>query len=342
MRRVFSSALRSAVMRSQKTYFPRFQGVVTDLDNSKFRSGYFNQRAIILEALRPDLTSRRILAARNGDVNERVEAFSQRLRDIKPELSPFEIEYYSSLLMDRIRRLVTLHNLAITHGDIRDEHFRLPGDFYDTVLYDFSISYAFSSTPPYLVNFRKPRSLKEISEMEQDWVTQHLYKRAQKLDLRDHLIQSTGTNAESVRDALFQQLHEEQLEMIISKVMIRPDAFSLSSLSSVFPFLANLCPHDDHTWHIRRGRQLECYESAWVFVKRAQDLPNSITLISIGHRQLVDAEPFETEKGYYLLCLVPKEWSIEVAGDKLLRLCSSLQSEDSWGCIVGRQKFDNY
>ncbi|KAA8649498.1 uncharacterized protein ATNIH1004_002169 [Aspergillus tanneri] len=155
---------------SQRIYFPRFHGVITDLDDSKFFSGYFNRRAVVLEFIKPELSSRRILATREPDATERHWNFMLRLQSIVPSLSTFEVEYYCSLFIDRIRRLSALHNLAITHGDVRDDHFRLPGDFHDTVLYDFSVSYTFSSVPPYLINFRRPRSLKDISEYEQSCV----------------------------------------------------------------------------------------------------------------------------------------------------------------------------
>ncbi|KKK18572.1 hypothetical protein ARAM_005729 [Aspergillus rambellii] len=115
--------------------------LVWTLNKSKFHFGYFNRRAIILEAIQPCLASRRVLAANNVDATELITKFSQRLQNLQLKLSCFEKEWYRSLFTDRLRRLTTLHRIGITHGDVREDHFRIPGDFYDTVLYDFSISY---------------------------------------------------------------------------------------------------------------------------------------------------------------------------------------------------------
>ncbi|KAK9641599.1 hypothetical protein V6Z96_009393 [Aspergillus fumigatus] len=238
--------------KAQKIYFPRFYGVVTDLARSDFRSGYPNRRAIILEAIQPKLTSRRILAAQNRHGTGHIESLRRRLQDPNLNLSDFEKEYYCSLLADRCHRLVTLHSLAITYGDVKDEHFRLPGDFYDTVLYDFSISYTFSPEQPYLVNFRPPnKSLKDISHHELNSVEEQVYERAKKLDLRDHIAKSTTATQKDIQDALIQPPEDGPLELIILRVKIRPDAFSMPSLNSVFPFLEAICPLDDPTWHIQ-------------------------------------------------------------------------------------------
>lgn len=83
-----------------------------------------------------------------------------------PSLSPFEQDWYTSLLKDRLPRLDTLHRVGITHGDIHDLHFRLPDDFYDTVLYDFSASYTFSEKEPFRVNCGRPRPLCRIAKGE--------------------------------------------------------------------------------------------------------------------------------------------------------------------------------
>lgn len=175
------------------------------------------------------------------------------------------------------------------------------------------------------------------------------------MDFRDHLIQSTGATAGDIQNALFQPLQDEELELIIFKVMTRPDglsfprlpfcwhiindiiAFSIPSVSSVFPFLEIICPQNDSTWHIRRGRQLDYYDPAWVFLEG-----NSIMLVSISYRKLVDVDLLENESGCYLLGLVPKGWSIEAVCGKLLQVCSSLKFTNSWGYIIRRIEFDNY
>ena len=76
-----------------------------------------------------------------------------------------------------MRRLLVLHRLGITHGDVQDHHFRVAGDIHDTVLYDFSHSYTFSPVMPYLVSFRPPCSLQIISNYEQARVKQQVYER---------------------------------------------------------------------------------------------------------------------------------------------------------------------
>lgn len=162
---------------SCRIYFPRFYGVITDLDYSKYPSRYkLRRRAVVLEAIKPELASRRILAAETLSASGLVEEFSRRLRGLS--LCLFEMQWYESLFENRIRRITALYDIGITHGDIRDDHFRLRGDFYDTVLHDFSVSYTFSPTKrPYLVSFRKPRPLEEIKSHEQRQVQEQVFKR---------------------------------------------------------------------------------------------------------------------------------------------------------------------
>lgn len=145
----------------ERIYFPNFYGVVTNMQRSRFSSGYAHPRAIVLEAVKPNLCSRRVLGE---DTSQLPEGFSDILTNLP--LSPFEYEWYCSLLKDRLRRLDALHRIGVTHGDVKDCHFRLPGDIYDTVLYDFSESYTFSEKQPFRINFGKPRPLKRISKGE--------------------------------------------------------------------------------------------------------------------------------------------------------------------------------
>jgi hypothetical protein len=156
----------------ERVYFPKFHGVVTNMPAYRFSSGYSHKRAVVLEAIRPKLCSRRVLSE---DVNYLSKDCSKDLEKLSIELyttpevislSPFEQAWYHSLLNDRLRRLDTLHRIGITHADIHDFHFRLPNDIYDTVLYDFSESYTFSEKQPFRVNSGKPRSLRRISAGE--------------------------------------------------------------------------------------------------------------------------------------------------------------------------------
>lgn len=133
------------------------------MQRSRFSSGYAHSRAIVLEAIEPKLRSRRILGEDNSQLPE---GFSDRLSELP--ITQFEYEWYCSLLKDRLRRLDALHRIGMTHGDVRDCHFRLPGDFYDTVLYDFSESYTFSKKRPFRVNSGRPRSLERVSKGERE------------------------------------------------------------------------------------------------------------------------------------------------------------------------------
>ncbi|KAL3474561.1 hypothetical protein BJX99DRAFT_248202 [Aspergillus californicus] len=88
----------------ERIYFPNFYGVVTDMQRSRFASGYAHPRAIVLEAVKPNLCSRRVLGEHTSQLPE---DFSDILTD--PPLSPFERGWYCSLLKDRLRRLGALH-----------------------------------------------------------------------------------------------------------------------------------------------------------------------------------------------------------------------------------------
>ncbi|RAK96295.1 uncharacterized protein BO80DRAFT_497068 [Aspergillus ibericus CBS 121593] len=307
---------------SERIYYPEFHGVITDIGISRLTYGFINPRAIVLESIRPKLASRRILAAHGEDNSE----IQNQLKQLG--LSDLELEYYHSLFHDRIRRLLVLHKLGITHGDVRDDHFRLPGDFYDTVLYDFSHSYTFSSVMPYLVNFRPPCSLKKISDYEQTMVKQQIYERAKNLDFRNYLEKSSGLTQAMLMDTLFQPLKEEPLELIILRVNFRPDAFSMPSVNSVFPFLEDISPKDDTTWHIRRGRLLESYESVWISSTTNDSGHTSTSIVS----DLDFTENIAGANRRYFLCLVPKVWGVADVRSPLLNICSSLP-RGARGCI---------
>ena len=158
--------------RGERIYFPKFHGIVTDMQRDRFLSGYVHQRAVVLEAIIPKLSSRRILAERASQLPEiSLEALA------KLSLSSFERDWYISLLNDRLRRLDALHRLGVTHGDVQDWHFRVPGDFYDTVLYDFSEAYTVSPKWPFRINHGKPRPLRGIAKGEREIVSMHIEER---------------------------------------------------------------------------------------------------------------------------------------------------------------------
>ncbi|KAE8148519.1 hypothetical protein BDV25DRAFT_141709 [Aspergillus avenaceus] len=168
---------------SRKIYFPQYYGVLTDIPRSHFPDRYqLRPRAVVLEAIRPYPASWRILAAER--LLGVVQNFGTRLKHLP--LSQFEVEWYQSLFDNRLRRVNTLYNIGITHGDVRDEHFRMPGDFYDSVLYDFSNAYTFSPSWSYSVNCGTPRPLSCIRQSEQRQIEDQIYQRAEQMDLRDH------------------------------------------------------------------------------------------------------------------------------------------------------------
>ncbi|KAE8404445.1 hypothetical protein BDV37DRAFT_247413, partial [Aspergillus pseudonomiae] len=211
--------------RRERIYFPKFHGIVTDMQRDRFLSGYVHQRAVVLEAIIPKLSSRRILAERGSQLPEiSLEALA------KLSLSSFERDWYISLLNDRLRRLDALHRLGVTHGDVQDWHFRVPGDFYDTVLYDFSEAYTVSPKWPFRINHGKPRPLRGIAKGEREIVSMHIEERAGTRDFRSHLAHLSSEN--TVDDALWQSLYaeKESLELIIFKVRHRPDYFSMPTL----------------------------------------------------------------------------------------------------------------
>jgi hypothetical protein len=167
----------------ERIYFPQFHGVITDIPKSRFSSGYPHKRAVVLEVIKPDLCSRRVLSEAVNDQSKSflaiLETLSERFCTTPSvvSLSSFEQEWYHSLLKDRLRRLDTLHRIGITHGDIHDFHFRLPNDIYDTVLYDFSESYTFSMKPPFRVSGGRLRPLSSISKGERERVLLHILDR---------------------------------------------------------------------------------------------------------------------------------------------------------------------
>ncbi|OGM40894.1 hypothetical protein ABOM_010009 [Aspergillus bombycis] len=326
--------------RGERTYFPRFHGVVTDMQRDRFLSGYVHQRAVVLEAIVPKLHSRRILAGRTSQLPEgSLEVLA------KLPFSSFERDWYRSLLNDRLRRLDALHRLGVTHGDVQDWHFRLPGDFYDTVLYDFSEAYTVSSRWPFRINRGKPRPLRNIAECERKRVGMEIEERASTRDFRSHLIHLSSED--TVDDALWQSLdvEKESLELIIFKVCHRPDDFSMPTLNSVFPFLEAVCPQSDPGWLIRRGRLLHHYESAWAVSRLDENRAASI--LFDGEVELATDD---SRRSYLILCLIPKSWNLSWRTDdkpssddtgpshQLRQACLLALSQRS-GCVFGRSEF---
>ncbi|RAH44821.1 uncharacterized protein BO95DRAFT_482907 [Aspergillus brunneoviolaceus CBS 621.78] len=148
---------------SKSTYFPTYHGVILNLTREKYpRSYVLRPRAIVLERVEPNIRCRRILGTPPTREYHLFDDFVARIGDLP--LSDFEKEWYISLAIDRLERLAALHGIGILRRDIGDEHFRLPNDFYDTVLYDFSHPYIINTPWPYV---KRPKPLLALIQLEQ-------------------------------------------------------------------------------------------------------------------------------------------------------------------------------
>lgn len=135
----------------QKVYFPRYHGVVTINRYQQSRMYYVFPRGIVIDFMKSNLESRYILSAEIPDCFIKCVERLQRKLDVLG-ISGLEAKWYLSLLVDRLRVLTVLHSLAITHGDLKEDHHRLPGEFHDVGLFDFSRSYTFTPNFPYSIN----------------------------------------------------------------------------------------------------------------------------------------------------------------------------------------------
>lgn len=169
---------------AEKAFFPKYYGTLGNPMES--------ERAIILEPLRSSLRSRCIcsspapsyLMADLQLLRDDLDAFESEGREGRSAryLPPFERKWCESLFIDRLKRLTALHSIGVTHGDIKEDHFRLSDDdFHDTVLFDFSHSCTFTPQRPYMVQttviysryayrLLTFRSLQKLVQMERDHV----------------------------------------------------------------------------------------------------------------------------------------------------------------------------
>lgn len=122
-----------------------------------------------METLRFDLASRCLLPAEVPKYLEKnVAEIQEKLHGLG--LPAFEKQWYQSLFVDRLRILTVLHALAITHGDIKEEHFRLSDEFHDVGIFDFCRSYTYTPRFPYMTNAARPRTLKRAMEIERSHI----------------------------------------------------------------------------------------------------------------------------------------------------------------------------
>jgi hypothetical protein len=174
---------------AEKAFFPKYYGAI----NTKEMS-----RAIVLEYMRSSVRSRCVFSAsvplhlktNLKLLKDDLDAFEREERDgTKRRLSLLEKKWCESLFIDRLKRLTTLHSIGVTHGDIKEDHFRLFGDdFHDTVLFDFSRAYTFTLHRPYMVQaciiysrfadrVSTFCSMQKIVQMERDWVRNLIHAR---------------------------------------------------------------------------------------------------------------------------------------------------------------------
>ncbi|PLB43942.1 hypothetical protein P170DRAFT_480886 [Aspergillus steynii IBT 23096] len=216
---------------SKLSYFPTYYGVVLNLTREKYPMSYaLRPRALVLERVSPAICSRRLLGESPRPSSSLFESFVTKIGDLP--LSSFEKEWYISLSIDQLQRLAALHDIGILHHDICDEHFRMPHDFYDTVLYHFSHSYTIHTPWPYV---RRPKPLVELIRIEQEEVLSGVLGRARKSDLRDNVATTLDVTPVTVLNFCSQELEdtENNLELISLKTKHRPDGTVYASIPDV-------------------------------------------------------------------------------------------------------------
>ncbi|OJJ50778.1 hypothetical protein ASPZODRAFT_262719 [Penicilliopsis zonata CBS 506.65] len=223
------------------------------------------------------------------------------------------------------------------HRDLCDEHFRLPHDFYDTVLYDFSHSYTINSPWPYV---KRPIPLIEMIRREQNEVLSGVLDRARKSELRTYTSTTLNLSLKSVINFFSQELQDikNNLELIFLKTKNRPDTFTHPSLASIFPFLESIRPKNSPGWHITRARLLEDYDSAWFLYTPTTD--KQIELISFSGLEYFafDYNTMANEKAY-LLALFPRSWDLGTCKQRLSAFAGTFANK---GCdsIISKEEFE--
>ncbi|PWY91291.1 hypothetical protein BO94DRAFT_583912 [Aspergillus sclerotioniger CBS 115572] len=325
---------------ARKIYFPAYHGVITDIPYSRLSDRLRpRQRAVVLERLEPTISHRRILGAATPDIST---PFYHSLEDLS--ICPFEIDWYASLAEDRCRRVNALLDIGIVHGDIRDDHFRLPGDFYDIVLYDFSMAYTFTPIIPYTICFTTPKPLEHLRMRERNHVHHTVYKRVEQRDFYHHVIESLQMQPKDIQDLFISPIEGVRaiLDMVVLRVARRPDPFTMPSSASVFQFLEAVCPKDRPTWYVTTARQLGLYEAAWGVGCQAGGIQKGMELVTLGDEILVNVDELGLDGGeFFLLVLIPKAW---MGGDDVERriksVCERVMDQGEESVVLGREEFD--
>ena len=119
-----------------------------------------------MDILQASIECRRLYPAEGPEtLQDDIDAFEDDLK--KLGLPLVEKKWYKSLFKERIERVMALHALGISHGDIKSDCFGLPDHIHDIALYDYSLSYTFTPERPCMMNgTRKLRPLKRAVQID--------------------------------------------------------------------------------------------------------------------------------------------------------------------------------
>ncbi|PLB48638.1 hypothetical protein P170DRAFT_474991 [Aspergillus steynii IBT 23096] len=182
--------------------------------------------------------------------------------------------------------------------------------------------------------------------VDQMSIENQVFARAERMDFRDHCAERFELQADGVEELLSCSLNESQnLELIVLKVMHRPDEFGIPSLSSVFPFLEAMCPKEDPAWCIHSARQLDLYDAAWVMSDKKQNsTPEAnLSMVSFRGRIFLDVEHIVRNRdSFFVLVLIPRSWVVEDINDLVIRVSSRFtETEKPVGTTVSREQAES-
>lgn len=108
---------------------------------------------------------------------------------LEEELTPaaltlVEKKWYVSIFKERLAKVMALHALGISHGDIKPDCFGIPGYVHDIALYDFSRSYTFTPERPCMTNgTQRLRPLKRAMKVDKRNIRLSIVELYKSLDL---------------------------------------------------------------------------------------------------------------------------------------------------------------
>jgi len=145
-----------------RSYFPRYFGVV-DLIPPSYS---LPLQGVVMSPLTVEPT---LDSLRTSHVPPHLNRFMAKFQaELNLSgLSRVEAKWYHQVLLGRAIRLTVLHSLCITHGDVKDEIFRIPLHPHDVALHDFSTAYTFTPERPCMMNyFPRHMTLKRASDVD--------------------------------------------------------------------------------------------------------------------------------------------------------------------------------